>query len=484
MPSRSEIERQVLEPESENSQLRTEIERLGTSVPKDVDDIAGESGFADRQLDQREYSLRSMLDNMPAMIGYWDKNLHNRFCNKAYSKWFGISAEQLLGKHIRELLGETIFNLNLPYIESVLLGQPQQFERTIPMPDGSGDRYTHAQYIPDIIDGVVQGFFVQVSDITAIKQAERDLRESEARYRTVVQDQAEVISRLRGDGTYIFVNEVFLRFFGKLEAELIGFKWNPLVYPDDLARVTKELSMLSPANPVVMIENRVYSGDGQVHWMQFSNRGTFDSTGQLIEIQSVGRDISDRKQAEEQIRILAFYDALTKLPNRRLLSDRLAQGMAISKRSGRFGALMFLDLDNFKQLNDTHGHQVGDFLLIEVAHRISGCARESDTVARFGGDEFVVMLSELDKDKAKSTARASIVAEKIRTALAEPYLLAIGQEGKADRFVEHHCSTSIGIVLFINHEASAEDIIKWADMAMYQAKDGGRNLIRFHDTKN
>ena len=157
--------------------------------------------------------------------------------------------------------------------------------------------------------------------------------------------------------------------------------------------------------------------------------------------------------------------------------------MAASKRSGCYGALMFLDLDNFKPLNDTHGHVVGDLLLIEVADRLKACVREMDTVARFGGDEFVVMLSDLNADKAESTLQAEIVAEKIRIRLAEPYLLTIRHEGKADSTVEHLCTVSIGVTLFLNHVADQDDILKWADAAMYQAKDAGRNSIRFHDAK-
>lgn len=188
-------------------------------------------------------------------------------------------------------------------------------------------------------------------------------------------------------------------------------------------------------------------------------------------------------EAEEQIRQLAYYDPLTLLPNRRLLNDRLGQMMASSKRSARYGALMFLDLDNFKPINDAHGHGVGDLLLTEVAHRITSCVREVDTVARFGGDEFVVILNELNVDKAESAAQAGLVAEKIRTILAEPYLLTLHQEGKAETTVEHHCTSSIGVVLFINHEDSQEDILKRADMAMYQAKEAGRNLVRFYEPK-
>ena len=192
-------------------------------------------------------------------------------------------------------------------------------------------------------------------------------------------------------------------------------------------------------------------------------------------------DVTERKNMEEQVRHLAFYDALTNLPNRRLLDDRLRLTMAASKRSGCYGALMFLDLDNFKPLNDAHGHVVGDQLLVEVARRLKGCIRETDTVARFGGDEFVVMLNELNSDRTLSIRQAEVVAEKIRNLLAEPYLLSVKREGQPAAMVEHLCTVSIGVSLFINHEAAQDDLLKWADAAMYQAKDAGRNSIRFYD---
>jgi diguanylate cyclase (GGDEF)-like protein/PAS domain S-box-containing protein len=194
------------------------------------------------------------------------------------------------------------------------------------------------------------------------------------------------------------------------------------------------------------------------------------------------RDITERKKTEEQIRDFAFYDILTHLANRRLLNDRLGQAMGASKRNGYYGAVIFLDLDNFKPLNDMHGHDVGDLLLIEVARRLSCCVREVDTVARVGGDEFVVMLSKLDLEKKQSIRQAGMVAEKIRVALAEPYLLACKQEDERETLVEHHCTSSIGVVLFLDHQASLEDILKWADMAMYQAKAHGRDRVHFFET--
>ena len=221
--------------------------------------------------------------------------------------------------------------------------------------------------------------------------------------------------------------------------------------------------------------------NGETYPAQFTITAVKGNAGEITHYVATLHDITERKAAEEKINNLAFCDTLTQLPNRRMLNDRLGHAMAASKRSGLYGALMFLDLDNFKPLNDTYGHGVGDLLLIEVAHRLTGCVRETDTVARFGGDEFVVMLGELDEGKDESAAQAGIVAEKIRNALAEPYLLTFKHEDEAEKIVEHRCAASIGVALFIGHEAGAEDIVKWADIAMYQAKGCGRNLVRFYE---
>jgi len=414
--------------------------------------------------------IQTVLDYLPSMVGYWDKDLKNRFVNKAYELWFGVDISQIVGKYIWELLGEDLYRLNLPYIEGALRGEFQEFERIIPNADSSRSRHSLAHYIPDIRDGEVHGFFVLVTDISAIKEAEAVLRQSEERFRSVVQDQTEVISRLRADGTYIFVNDVYCRFFGKTEEEMIGSTWTPVVYPEDVQRVIAELSTMSQANPVVIIENRVLSASGQVHWMQFSNRGIFDEHGQLTEIQSVGRDISDRKRAEEEIQNLAYKDALTGLFNRRHLLDRLHIALAASARSMQYGALLFLDLDKFKVINDTQGHSDGDLLLIEVAKRINACVREVDTVARQGGDEFVVLVERLGANLEDASRMAAKIAENIRAALAEPY--QINQ-------LNIHSSSSIGVSVFCGQDKSVEELIKRADMAMYQAKDGGRNRVRF-----
>ncbi|MFH2140665.1 MAG: diguanylate cyclase [Pseudomonadota bacterium] len=218
--------------------------------------------------------------------------------------------------------------------------------------------------------------------------------------------------------------------------------------------------------------------DGSVLWVEITTRYARNEQGDVI-VLGVTRDISERKQAEEQIRNLAFYDPLTQLPNRRLLLDRFNLVIAACKRSKRHAALMFIDLDNFKPLNDKQGHDVGDLLLIEVAQRMTDCVREVDTVARFGGDEFVVMLNELSTDREVSMQRASDIAEKIRQALGEPYRLCVAREQGEPLVVEHRCTASLGVVLFDRHCSSSEDLLRLADDAMYQAKEGGRNQVRY-----
>jgi diguanylate cyclase (GGDEF)-like protein len=182
--------------------------------------------------------------------------------------------------------------------------------------------------------------------------------------------------------------------------------------------------------------------------------------------------ITQRKQAEEEIKNLAFYDPLTQLPNRRLLMDRLKQALASSARSGREGALLFIDLDNFKTLNDTLGHDVGDLLLQQVAQRLESCVREGDTVARLGGDEFVVMLEDLSEHDLEAAAQAETVGEKILLTLNQPYQLATH---------EYRSTPSIGVTLFSDHEQNQDELLKHADIAMYQAKKAGRNSLRFFD---
>jgi diguanylate cyclase (GGDEF)-like protein len=227
------------------------------------------------------------------------------------------------------------------------------------------------------------------------------------------------------------------------------------------------------------IDFRFVLADGSIREMESRGSVIKNKGGQVIRVVVVSHDVTERKRLQEQVHQMAFLDPLTRLPNRRLFSDRLSQAMAASSRSACYGALMFLDLDHFKPLNDAYGHDVGDLLLIQVADRLKSCVREMDTVARFGGDEFVVMLGQLDLDEAESISQVETIAEKLRAALAEPYILNIAHIRNADTSVEYRCTASIGVALFNDQEATQSGILRRADMAMYQAKHAGGNQVRF-----
>ncbi|MDP3464870.1 MAG: diguanylate cyclase [Sulfuricurvum sp.] len=271
---------------------------------------------------------------------------------------------------------------------------------------------------------------------------------------------------------------IILSFLFLIAFFVVGFMFNTLV----LAPINNLKQMMSDVTKGEYDINLPIVGSGEIAELS-------EQFKQMVEVvHHTNRELENKiqertaklRESETKFRALALYDSLTNLPNRRLLLDRLVQAQATSNRNSCYGAVLFMDLDNFKPLNDTYGHTVGDLLLIEVAHRIKICVRESDTVARFGGDEFIILLNELNNDKNESIIQASAVAEKIRSTLAQPYFLKVSTEGIDEKIVEHHCTTSIGIALFFAHEATQDDIIKWADSAMYEAKESGRNQICFH----
>ena len=218
------------------------------------------------------------------------------------------------------------------------------------------------------------------------------------------------------------------------------------------------------------IWNRRNGGEIYPEWLTIT--AVVGSNGKITNYIVAFFDITERKQAENKIHNLAFYDSLTQLPNRRLLFDRLHQAVATSARNQTSAALLFIDLDNFKILNDTRGHDVGDLLLIEVAQRLRGTIREMDTLARLGGDEFVVLLEDLSQDKTQAAVQARSMGEKLLKATSQPYLL---------KDIEHYSSSSIGISLFSNYRQNLDDLLKQADTAMYAAKKFGRNNLHFFD---
>ena len=312
------------------------------------------------------------------------------------------------------------------------------------------------------------------------------LHESQALYRLLTEDTLDVLWKTDRNLCLTYISPSDERLRGYKAEEVVGHHVFDLFTDEGVAAVKKLMrDSQAPGEPAsqagfltFQVQHRCK--DGRLLWGEVLSKPERNAEGAIVGYHGITREITERKRLEDQVRQLAFHDPLTNLPNRRLLRDRLGHAMAAGKRSACHGALMFLDLDEFKTLNDTHGHEAGDLLLLEVAARLKGCVREVDTVARFGGDEFVVLLAELNTDRAESHLHAQLIAEKIRAALAEPYVLVLHKEGKAECRIQYRCSASIGAVMFADHAASQDDVMKWADAAMYRAKDAGRNTIRFY----
>jgi diguanylate cyclase (GGDEF)-like protein/PAS domain S-box-containing protein len=307
----------------------------------------------------------------------------------------------------------------------------------------------------------------------AIQTRDRTLQESEARFRIMAEQSSDWLWQIDPQGRHVYSNEKILDSLGLGPEGLLEIDPISLIHPDDrgLYRSTFEKALAERAgwrNIVLRWRHR----NGSYRHLESSARAIFDAQGELLGFQGVDRDITERKEAEEQIVQLAFYDALTGLPNRRLLLDRLNQALVVSGRSQLHGAILFIDLDDFKTLNDSLGHDTGDLLLVDVARRLITCVREDDTVARLGGDEFIVLLEGISASEEEAAARAEMVGDKILNRLNQPYEL---------KNRTWHATPSIGVSLFHGRDMSIEDLLKRADLAMYQAKEAGRNTLRFFD---
>ena len=320
---------------------------------------------------------------------------------------------------------------------------------------------------------------MQLATFISTEKRDKDvLRSHEEFFRTIAEGVGDFISVLDLNGRRLYNSQSYGRLFGD-PAQMRNTDCFADIHPDDRERIKELFNETIATGNGRLAEFRFVLPDGRIHTMESRGGLIRDSQGKPLLVVVVSYDVTERRMAEEKIHSLAFYDTLTQLPNRRLLTDRLNQAMAACKRSGDYGAVMFLDLDNFKPLNDAHGHVLGDVLLMETAQRISRCVREVDTVARFGGDEFVVVLSKLNADREKSATEACRIAEKICAALAGVYALENKRDGVETAVVEHYCTTSIGVVLFADHEPGQDELLRSADMAMYRAKRNGRNQVCF-----
>ncbi len=314
---------------------------------------------------------------------------------------------------------------------------------------------------------------VRARDESRHKQMEQQLEEITSQLRSTLESTADGILVLSRDGRIASMNQRFSQLWG-LPAAFMRHGNDRQVLAAMAQRIAEPTAYQARLDEIMtLIDEDTLDDLTLIDGTALEQKTRPHQTGNEI----VGRvftftDMTERKAAEAKIQNLAFYDALTQLPNRRLLLDRLRQSLASSSRKHQFGALLFIDLDHFKTLNDTLGHDIGDLLLQQVAERLVKCVREGDTVARWGGDEFVIVLSDLGSSDQDAAFRTETVGEKILLSLNQPFSLT-GHE--------HLSSPSIGIALFDDHLISAEELMKRADIAMYQAKKAGRNTIRFFD---
>jgi diguanylate cyclase (GGDEF)-like protein/PAS domain S-box-containing protein len=432
--------------------------------------------------------LSTAIEQSPTSVAITNVEAQIEYINSAFTKEAGYTLDEVLGKNPRVLQsGMTDTRVYDDMWSKLTNGESWQGEFVNKRKNG--EIFYEEAYISPIQDGdgKVSHYVAVKLDVTSRKEAERSLRESNKKMDSLLQSLAEGAYGVDTHGNCTFVNNSFLRILGyETEDEVVGKHIHELIhhshadgthYPSGECRIYAAYR-----------NNAEHHCADEVFWHKSGYAIQVEYWSQPIVVDGlvIGAiatffDITERKKMEQQIRHLALHDVLTNLPNRRLLIERIGQAQLSSKRSLRYGALMFMDLDNFKPLNDAHGHEAGDKLLIEVANRLQKCVREMDTVARIGGDEFVVMLAELDMDESVSKQQAEKVSEKIRSILSEPYLINITDNEGVNVTVEHYCTVSIGVVLFKGMTPSKEEIIKLADDGMYQAKNAGRNKVVFYE---
>ncbi|BBB59715.1 hypothetical protein UNDKW_1442 [Undibacterium sp. KW1] len=364
---------------------------------------------------------------------------------------------------IKDLLGEELFSLNFPYMQRALAGEPQEFEREIKRPDGTIG-YTLANYIPDRDpSGEIMGFFALVTNITKVREADAAIRLSAS----VFEATSEGIMVTDPQSIILSVNQAFTRLTGYTQEEAVGKNANLLSSsrhsPEFFSNLYKELILSGKWKGDIWSKRK----DDTIFLEKLSISAIKNDAGEITKYVGVFDDITLQWDKEQLVHHMAFHDSLTGLPNRLLLVERLGQHITMAEREKRQIALLFLDLDGFKLVNDVLGHDMGDHVLKTVAARLEEQLRAADTVARLGGDEFVILL-----DNPDSRESISIIASRLIAVINEPILNA----GKDARV-----GTSIGIALFKNEGQSPDQLLKLADDAMYKAKKSGKNIFVFSD---
>ncbi len=410
--------------------------------------------------------FRLLADNVPVLIAYYRaSDFQCRFANKAYAHTFGTDEHAIVGRTFAEVIGAEAAAQIQPSVDLVLRRQqPASYERELTRADGS-PRWIDVNLLPHVEeDGATTGCFVLISDITRHRLAERAVRASEERLAKFMQASAEGIV-FHHDGVITDANPALCALIGYRLDELLGRRTLDFVAPEQHVKVT---AMVASAAETPY-ESVLLDKSGQRIAVEFIGR-TLQHQGQAMRM-SIVRDIRDRQAAQARIHHLAHHDALTGLPNRMAFMEQLQLEMAAADAKGSRLALLFVDLDHFKRVNDSLGHLAGDTLLRIVAERILGCLRATDRVARFGGDEFMVLLQGIGSP-GQQRDDVDEVARKLLTVIAAPLIAEGGPISVAP---------SIGVAFYPGDARSADELVQHADNAMYQAKARGRAQHCFFD---
>jgi len=385
--------------------------------------------------------------------------------NVAFSQMIGYGREELLNMRIPDVEAHESPEETARHLQVLATNGHDRFETRHRRKDGQLLEIEVSTVYQPSADGGC--YFAFMRDIGERKRAEEELRIAAIAFES---QQGMMVTDPRG--VIVRVNQAFTRLTGYSAEEAVGQTSallksgrHDLAFYQGMWETLKQKGYWQG-----QMWNRRKNGKIYAEWLTITAVAAPD--GRITHYVGTFSDITQNREAEAEIHRLAYYDPLTQLPNRRLLQDRLGQALAATTRSGHCGAILFLDLDNFKTLNDTRGHDVGDLLLAEVAQRLHACVRGGDTVARLGGDEFVVLLEDLSGEVEEAAAQAKLVGDKMQESIAQSYLL---------KECEYHCTTSIGIGLFRDNNVTVEELLKHADLAMYQSKNAGRNTLRFFD---
>ncbi len=426
-----------------------------------------------RELRDEEARKRMVLDSAGEAIYGIDMEGRCTFANPACLHMLGYRQEaDLIGKDMHEAAhysrpdGSPFPKSECHVHQSVLESQVTHTDEEVYWrSDGTSFPVEYWSH-PMTRDGQILGAVVTFVDISERKRATRQL----ALVNFAMNHVKEAAYLADEDGRFHFVNDEACLMLGHPRAALLGMRVVDIDHDNKTETDWRKYWNLTKEKHTVTFESQHSHTSGKPIPVEI-NANYFEFDGKPY-ILGLARDITERKQAEEQIRQLAYFDPLTGLPNRRLLMDRLRQAMKISQRGREFGALLMLDLDHFKVLNDTQGHDAGDRLLTEVARRLTDSVRQEDTVSRLGGDEYVVVAEGLGTEEEGAARQAEMIAEKVRQALGQPYFLASNSQS-------HHSTPSIGVTLFHGQNVAIDILLKQADVALYQAKNAGRNTIRF-----